>query len=170
MALAVGVKNGLLGDRVGLDVTNWVHPRARKAGATIYLEKNGRPSRGHLFGGKRKCRFRKWLAEHAKKGRVILVGKSIGAHDILTAVEDVSCWSACEALLFDPAFSLRRGEKLVRPSKGGHRVTVVRQEGYRSGYQVEGAIDHVVPARHSNIERTRRAQEIGDKWLCERGL
>jgi len=170
MALYVGVKNGLLGDRIGLDVTNWVHPRARKAGATIYLEKNGRPSRGHLFGGKRKRRFRHWLAKHAGHHRIILVGKSMGAHDILTAVEDVGCWHACEALLFDPAFSLQRGQSLVRLSNGGNRVTVVRQEGYRSGYRVEGAIDHVVPARHSNIERTRRAQEIGHKWLCERGL
>ena len=170
MNLSVGVKNGFLGNRAGLDVTDWVLPRARAVGATIYLKKNGRVSRGYMIGRRRKRRFRTWLEQRAQHDRIILVGKSIGAHEILTAVDQVGCWESCDVLLFDPACSLQRGEKHVRPLSWGSRVTVVRQEGYRSGYRVEGALDHVVPARHSNIERTHQAQHIGETWLSERGL
>jgi len=171
VGLSVGVKNGLLGNRVGFDVTDWVHRRARAVGAVLYLEKNGRPSRGYLFARRRKERFKAWLAQRSTQGdRLVLVGKSMGAHEILTAVEEVGCWPACHVLAFDPACSLRRAEDRVRPLSGGERVTVIRQEGHRSGYQVAGSVDIVVPARHTNIERTRLAQAHGERWLSEHGL
>lgn len=167
----MGVKNGIAGTRRGLDVSEWVNPRARAVGAEVYLEKNGKPSRGYLLRRRCKARFKTWLGMRVDAGdRIVLVGKSMGAHDILSAVEEVGCWEHCCALVFDPACSLQRGERHTRFLTRGDWVTVVRQRGYRSGYRVDGAADYVISAKHKTIERTRKAQDIGNNWLARQGL
>ena len=51
-----------------------------------------------------------------------------------------------------------------------HRVTVVRKLGKHSGYQVDGANDNIIDAKHSNIERTEMGRCMLDAWWTTHGL
>lgn len=170
MKTVVAALNGFKGDRKGFDVTDLVNPRAKQHGFDYYLGWRGRPARGGA-GPIAKHRFKKWVRKHAKKGHNFLfVGKSYGAHWILDIYDDVWISSGSKALLFDPACSLRRAENHQRVVDTPQNITVVRQLGLRSGYQVHGSRDFVIEARHSDIERTQQALTILDSWLTKNGL
>ena len=99
-----------------------------------------------------------------------MVGKSYGGHWVLDAIDDLSIGHMVHAIVFDPSCVLRRREKHVRKMTYPHGVTVVRQLGHRSGYQVAGANDIVIDAKHSTIERTEMGRCILDEWLTTHGL
>lgn len=162
--------NGFLGNRVGLDVTDVVNPRAEAAGLSYYRARSGRPARGGA-GPIAKKHFYNWCkARIIDKRTIVMVGKSYGAHWILDAIQDLGIGSNVHALVFDPTSVLHPRECYVRPLTEPHDVTVIRQLGPRSGYQVAGAKDFVIAAKHSNIERTRQGRCMLDEWLAQHGL
>ena len=167
----VAALNGFLGNRVGLDVTDVVNARAKEIGWDYYaIGKRRRPARGGA-GPLAKRRFHRWIQNRADGyTHFYFVGKSYGAHWIVEAIQKQIVRAPFHALLFDPACSLRRDEKRVEPLPPGcaaENVTVVRQLGYRSGYQVHGAEDIVLDAKHRNIERTRLGLRILHEWVNE---
>lgn len=167
---AVAAVNGFLGDRVGIDVADVVNPRALLAGRDYYLSRRGRPARGGA-GPIAKRRFFRWCRHHVDHGAgLVLVGKSYGAHWILDAIDDLHIGHHVHALVFDPSCALHRKETYVRKLAYPYGVTVVRQLGPRSGYQVAGANDKIIDAKHSDIERTKEGRCILDQWLTTHGL
>jgi len=170
MEIVVAALNGFWGNRVGFDVTDMVNPRAKIAGLEHYTTRRGRPARGGA-GYFAKRRFRRWVKKHAKRGDTFLfVGKSYGAHWILDIYDEFCIGHHAQALLFDPANTLKRGERHKRVVDMPEGITVVRQLGHRSGYRVHGATDIVIEARHSDIERTRRGKAILSDWLHCRNI
>ncbi len=166
----VAALNGFLGNRVGLDVADIVNPRALEAGYDYYLTRSRRPARGGA-GPLAKRWFYKWCCECVADGcTIIMVGKSYGAHWVLDAIEDLHIGAHAQAFVFDPTCVLRRREKHVRKMTYPHCVTVVRQLGKHSGYQVAGANDNIIDAKHSNIERTEMGRCMLDAWLTKHGL
>jgi hypothetical protein len=168
--VAVAAINGLLGDRKGLDVTDMVNPRALKAGRDFYLSWCNWPARGGA-GPIAKRHFYRWcLSKVESDKRILLVGKSYGAHWCLDAIEDLHIGYLVDALVFDPTSVLRRRETHTRTMACPANITVVRQLGHRSGYRVAGANDKIIDATHSNIERTKAGRSILDTWLTKHGL
>lgn len=162
--------NGFFGDRRGLDVTDIVNPRALDAGRDYYLTRSRKPGRGGAgFFAKR--HFYRWCRRQVEDGAgIIMVGKSYGAHWILDAIEDLHIGAHVHAFIFDPTCVLHPREKHVRKMVCPHCVTVVRQLGQRSGYQVAGANDNIIDAKHSSIERTEQGRCMLDAWLTKHGL
>ncbi len=167
--IAVVALNGFMGDRRGhLDVGEIVNARAIMAGVAFYTKKRG----GAEHGGWKpfaKRRLRKWILQKIMTNhKMVFVGKSYGAHWILDFYEEVSLVEFnSHALLFDPAHTLGRGENRVREVGGSHTITVVRQLGFRSGYQVKGARDVVVESDHKHIESRRPALLELHKFMDE---
>lgn len=167
---AVAAINGFLGDRKGLDVTDMVNPRALTAGRGFYLTRRRCPARGGA-GPIAKRHFYKWCRTQVDVGnRILMVGKSYGAHWCLDAIEDLSIGDLVDTFVFDPSSMLRRRERHTRKLRCPTNVTVVRQLGRRSGYRVAGANDQIIDATHSNIERTKQGRCILDAWLTTHGL
>jgi len=162
--------NGFLGNRVGLDVTDIVNPRALQAGRTYYLTRSRRPAHGGA-GPIAKRRFYKWCRYQVEcKSGIIMVGKSYGAHWVLDAIEDLGIGHHVHAFVFDPTSVLRRRENHVRKMTHPDCITVVRQLGHRSGYRVAGANDKIIDAKHCNIERTKLGRCMLDAWLTTHDL
>lgn len=164
----VAALNGFLGNRAGLDVTDVVNKRAREIGWEYYtVGRRGRPARGGAGPLARK-RFFRWIQE--RPDECFFVGKSFGAHWIVRALQEGIVHAPFRALLFDPACSLARQEDRVVHlplSCPAQNITVVRQLGYRSGYQVYGSEDIVIAAQHHSIERTRLGRRILRQWVDE---
>lgn len=170
MQYAVTAVNGFLGDRRGIDVADIVNPRALKANMAYYTSCLGGPARGGS-GPIAKKRFYRWCRLHIDGGfRIIMVGKSYGAHWCLDVISDLCIGNRTDAILFDPSHSLLRAENQTRIVMRPDDITVVRQLGHRSGYQVAGAKDIILDAKHTNIERTKEGRRILDEWLTQRNL
>jgi hypothetical protein len=167
---AVVALNGFLGDRLGFDVTDEVNPRAKSAGLGYYRRRSGRPGRGGA-GPIEKRRLYRWCQARICEGKeLIMVGKSYGGHWVLDVIEDLHIGHRVDALVFDPTSVLHRRESHIRSIAAPEGVTVIRQLGRRSGYQVAGANDTIIEAKHSDIERTKQGRCMLDAWLKQRDL
>lgn len=168
--LRVAALNGFLGNRAGFDVADDINPKAKACGIPYYtVGRRKKPARGGA-GPIAKNRFYRWIEYEQEDSSVcfLFVGKSFGAHWIVQALQKKIVRAPFSAILFDPACSLLPQEnRIIQVPESPECITVIRQLGKRSGYQISGARDVVIDARHSTIERTRQGRRLLKQWISK---